>query len=150
MAGRPREHDREKIAENLLIWAEKGDSINLNKFCAINKITPSKLSNWAKEEEGFRQSYELAKAHLAYRREEHLSFGALHVKAYDICAPAYDYFLKEEKRAQAEYEMMLKTQAEINVSDEIKAMFDATMNQLSSLQSERKISDNSNSNETKS
>jgi hypothetical protein len=147
---RPREHDRDQIADELIKWAEKDDSINLNKFCAINALPPSKLSQWAKEEDAFRQSYELAKAHLAARREQWLGFGALHVKAYDICAPAYDYFLKEEKRAQAEYESELKSRTEISVTDEIKEMFSATMNQLSSLQSERRIADKSNSSDTKS
>ena len=35
---RPREHDRDKIASDLLEWAQKEDSINLNKFCAMNLL----------------------------------------------------------------------------------------------------------------
>ena len=32
----------------------------------------------------------------------------LHVKAYDLNATTYDYFLKQERRAQAEFEHELK------------------------------------------
>ena len=140
--GRPRKHDREKIAEDLIEWAEEETSINLNKFCAINKLPPSKLSLFAKENDDFRQSLEVAKAFLAYRREEYLTDGMLHVKGYDVSVAAYDYFVREERREQAQFEAGIKKQNDINVSDDIKGMFEDTMNQLSSLQSERKIADN--------
>jgi len=145
--GRPKEHDRDKIAKNLLEWAEEETSLNLNKFCAINKLPPSKLSLFAKENDEFRQSYELAKAFLAVRREEYLTDGMLHVKAYDISVAAYDYFVKEERRDQTQFEASIKKQNDINVSDDIKEMFEDTMTQLSSLQSERKIADSNINNE---
>ena len=145
--GRPKEHDRDKIAKNLLEWAEEETSLNLNKFCAINKLPPSKLSLFAKENDEFRQSYELAKAFLAVRREEYLTDGMLHVKAYDISVAAYDYFVKEECRDQTQFEASIKKQNDINVSDDIKEMFEDTMTQLSSLQSERKIADSNINNE---
>lgn len=147
---RPREHDRMQIAKDLLEWAKQSDSINLNKFCANNLIAPSKLSLFAKEDEIFRQAYELSKAFIAYRREEWLNQESLHVKAYDLNAATYDYFLREEKRLQAEFEANLKKETETNVSEEVKQMFSQTMNQLSSLQSERKIAESKIKIDTKS
>lgn len=147
---RPREHDRDKIAKELLEWAEEETSLNLNKFCALNKLPPSKLSEFAKEDKLFRESYELAKSHLACRREEYLTDGMLHVKAYDLSVAAYDYFVKEERRDQAQFEVGIKKQNDVNVTEDIKAMFNDTMNQLSSLQSERKIVESNINKDTKS
>jgi hypothetical protein len=102
-AGRPREHDREQIAKDLIEWAKKPDSINLCKFCAYYEpiIPPSKMSAWALESTEFRQSYDAAKMFLGFRREEWLNKEQLHVKAYDLNAKTYDYFLKEEAQHNA-------------------------------------------------
>lgn len=138
LVGRLRKHDRNQIALDMLDWAKKEDSVNLNAFCAMQELPTSKPSLWAKENDLFRQAYEIVKAHIAARREAWLNTGMLHVKAYDLNATVYDYFLKEEKRLYAEFETLLKTQTENNVPDDIKDMFKSTMDQLSSLQSERK------------
>lgn len=135
VSGRLREHDRNQIALDLIEWAQKDDSLNLNAFCALKMLPPSKISQWAKEDDFFRQAYEMAKAHVGARREECLRTGRLHVKAYDLNAPVYDYFLKEERRLQAEFESRLKQEEQATVKEEDKVRFDAIMNQLSSLQS---------------
>lgn len=113
-AGRPQKWDRSKVATDLLNWAKQPDSINLNKFCALYEpsIPPSLITVWAKESEEFMIAYESAKTYLGFRREEMLSSDMLHVKAYDLNATTYDYFLKEEKRKQAEFESNLRKQEE--------------------------------------
>jgi hypothetical protein len=108
--GRPREHDRDKIASELLDWAKKEDSINLNKFCCTREppLAPSVVLRWSKECDKFRLAYETAKSYLGFRREEWLSAETLHVKAYDLNATNYDMFMRDDKRQQAEYEASLK------------------------------------------
>lgn len=110
--GRPREYDREALAASLIEWAKQPDSINLNKFCALNGIPPSYLTAWAKDSVDFSEAYEYAKCFLGFRREEMLSSEMLHVKAYDLNATTYDYFLAEEKRKQAAYQATLAAEAE--------------------------------------
>ncbi len=107
--GRPREHDRDQVAKDLIEWAKKDDSINLNKFCAYYDpiIPPSKISEWAKEDSKFREAYQSAKSFLGYRREEMLNKDKLHVKAYDLNATTYDHFLKEEKKEMAIFQSEL-------------------------------------------
>lgn len=109
-AGRPREHDREKIGLELIEWARKQDSVTFNKFCCTREppIPASKLLQWAKECDKFRATYETAKAFLACRREEWLSQELLHVKAYDLNANVYDLFAKDEKRDNSAYEASLR------------------------------------------
>lgn len=102
--GRPREFDRKKVAEDLLAWAAKDDSINLNKFCALNGINPYSMLRWKDEDSEFRQAYEEAKSFLGFRREEQLSKGKLHVKAYDLNATVYDAFGREEKMAMSKHD----------------------------------------------
>lgn len=112
--GRPREHDRDKIALDMIEWAKKPDSINLCKFCAYYEpiIPPSKISKWADECDDFRQAYEAAKMFLGFRREEMLSQETLHVKAYDLNATVYDYFLDEKKTNTSKFEAALRKESE--------------------------------------
>lgn len=112
--GRPKEWDKKKVADELIEWAKQPDSINLCKFCALHDpiIPPSYFGVWAKEDEYFSTAYEAAKSFLGFRREEWLNGEALHVKAYDLNAKTYDFFLKEEARKQAEFESSLRKQEE--------------------------------------
>lgn len=121
--GRPRIHDREQIAKELIEWAEDSESINLNKFCCTRKppLAPSMITNWARECDNFQRAYETAKAFLGARREEMLTENKLHVKAYDLNANTYDYFLKEERRAEKEFEASLK---EIESNQPTKVIFE--------------------------
>lgn len=150
LGGRPREHDREQIAKDLIEWSKKSDSTNLNAFCASIDLAPSMITNWARECDSFRRAYETAKAHLGARRERYLHEDKLHVKAYDLNAAVYDHFLKDERRMQAEFENKLKSDVATLVSDADKTRHEETMAQLRLLQSQRKIDNNNNKEATKS
>ena len=134
VSGRLRTHDRDQIAVDMIEWALLEESTNLNGFCGIKRIAPSKTSQWAKEDEFFRQSLEITKAILADRRERMLSAGLLHVKGYDLSARAYDYFIREDCIEMMKLQIQLK-QAEANqVSEEVNKGMDAILSQISSLQ----------------
>lgn len=129
--GRPREHDRDAIALELIEWSMKPDSINLNGFCCsrVPPLAPSKITQWALECDYFRQAYEAAKTFIAVRREERLSAGTLHVKAYDLNSSVYDHFLKDERRAQARFEASLKDE-KTEESEEDKTSKDSLFNSI--------------------
>ena len=129
--GRPREHNREQIALDLIEWAKKDDSLNLNGFCADQLIAPSKITLWARENDEFRLAYETAKSFIGRRRESGLINGTLHVKAYDLNAAVYDHFLKEDKREQAKYEADLKLKEAEKIPEQIQEGFERLMNQFS-------------------
>jgi len=141
LGGRPREHDRDKIAEDMIIWAAKEDSLNLNGFCAEQLIAPSQITQWASQEEGFRKAYEITKAILGQRRERGLINGTVHVKAYDLNAAVYDRFLKEERTSQArednelkmrllDYMASIKAKEGDNVPEDIKKAYNDLMEQI--------------------
>jgi hypothetical protein len=136
--GRPRTFDRNKILADLLEWAKKPTSLNINEFCAWHvdpPIGPRKLSEWSKVDANFAESYDACKAFLAHRREVALTTGELHVKAYDICAPAYDYIIYEQQLNYEVFKSKLKQAEQFQVKEEDNKRFDAIMSQLSSLQS---------------
>lgn len=147
--GRPREYNTIEVSENILKWASEETSLNLNGFCARHGIPPEKISRWAKEDDRFRQVLSLVKSHLADRREQRVSQGALHQKAYDLNAKVYDAFLKEEWREQLAYETQLKAKEAETVTEEqkahVKQLFD-----MFNAQSSLKIDDKSKINEAKS
>jgi hypothetical protein len=136
--GRPREHNREQIAKDLIEWAKQPDSINFNKFCALyhTPFPATKLLEWSKEDENFRVAYDTAKAFLGFRREEKLSNEELHVKAYDLNATVYDLIAKAEKQDNAKFEAAIRAAQEIKtVSEEDKIRHEALMSLLLSMQS---------------
>lgn len=145
VAGRPRTHDRQQIAKDLIDWAKKDGSINLCKFCAHYDppIPPQKMTQFANESVEFREAYESAKMFIGARREEMLNDNRLHVKAYDLNATTYDYFLKHERRQQAEFEAMLKSQENQGYNPDDVARLKVLMDQVSSLQSSLKNCKNS-------
>lgn len=131
--GRPRVHDREQIAKDMIAWSLLPDSINLNKFCGMKGINPPKITDWAREDENFRAAYEEAKANLGFRREEWLNSNKLHVKAYDLNAANYDHFLKDDRRQQAEYEAKLKSLENMKASEADIARHEDMMRALSNI-----------------
>lgn len=146
--GRPREHDRKQIAIDIVEWAKQPDSINLCKFCAYYEpiIPPSKLSIWSKEDDDFRKAYECAKLFLGMRREEWLNQERLHVKAYDLNAETYDYFLKEERREKSKFENDLSKESQSKATDKQISQIDAIMSMMSKAQSLNASRNNAESN----
>lgn len=134
---RPREHDRDKIAQDLVEWAKQDGSINLNAFCCSREppLAPSKITEFARECDKFRLAYEEAKAYLGARREQMLTNGTLHVKAYDLNANTYDYFLKQERREQAKFEADLSKETAKQVSKEDLSRFEGFMRAFGIIQS---------------
>jgi len=149
VSGRLREHDREQIAKDLIMWAKKEDSVNLNGFCSSKLIAPSKLSEWAKQDDFFREAYEIAKSFLGERRERLLTNDMLHVKAYDLNAAVYDRFLKEERMEMAKYETLLKFVQEENQNPEVIDKFNSLM-ELMKQNQDRKIEEIKSKAEVKS
>jgi hypothetical protein len=138
--GRPIVHDRERLAKELIEWAKLPTSVNLNGFCCSRNppISPIKLSLFSNENEQFREALQIAKAFLAERRERMLSEETLHSKAYDMNATVYDYFMREERMAQAKYEADLKAKAEQAKYDaESLKQLSAVMDQIKSTQSDK-------------
>lgn len=120
MTGRPLLHDKEEIGKRLIVWAEKETSLNLNAFCAENRICPSDIFLFSQKCESFSKAVKFAKACIAVRREHNLNTGKLHNSAYGMNAPVYDLFLKEERREQARFEAEVKnnnSQQTVNLSD---------------------------------
>ncbi len=149
VGGRLREHDRDQIALDMIEWAQKDDSLNLNAFCAMKLIAPSKISQWAREEDKFRLAYEITKAFLGSRREQLLGEDKLHVKAYDLNACVYDHFLKENRMEMAKFEALLKFAQDDSTPPEIKEKIFALM-ELMQKNQERKIEESKSKADTKS
>ncbi len=112
--GRPREHDRVKVAKDLIEWSKKPDNINLCGFCADYDLDPNLILTWANGDENFSRAYRIAKANLGIKREKMLNKGKLHQLAYAKNSKVYDPFLKSEEREDATFESNLKKEEEGN------------------------------------
>lgn len=153
--GRPPIFDKLVIARELVEWAKKDDSINLNAFCCWHEppIAPNYLSQWSKEQtlegELISQAMYIAKSFLACRREAWVGSDKLNQKAFDRNATVYDLFLKQEERDQLEFESSLKSK-ELNTTSQADLdRFESVMGQLLALRV-RNIEESSNNREPKS
>ncbi len=141
-------NDREEVAKQLLEWAKKDSSINLCEFCVEfckPMIQPSLLYKWGCEDPVFRKTYELAKSFIAYRRERKLNTEELHVKAYDLNARAYDFFLdtKKQKEAQENAEATVKAKQALEAekapaNTDTNIIVEQLLEQMKELQEENK------------
>lgn len=112
--GRPREWDRKSIMIQMLEWAQLPNALNLNAFCVMcdPMIPPSKLIQISKDDEDFRQAYELTKAFIAARREEMHSDKILSDAAYNRNARVYDRFQDYSWRDEESFKSNLKKDEE--------------------------------------
>lgn len=129
--GRPQEYNREEIAQKLLEWSRKEDSLNLCAFCGEIEFNPQMLYKWATEKTEFSNTYNIVKAKLGARRELKKNEATIHLASYNMNAPTYDYFLKQEKRDQAQFEASLKEKEELKIplSEVLRMAKDGTLTQ---------------------
>ena len=150
-AGRPREHDRKKIAKELLEWSTNPTAFNLIQFARPRMINVTKLPDWADEDEEFREALQLAKQSLAMNRFEAAIEGALpyadYAKNEAQYDPMRDKFQQRERRLELElkkeeirYTADCRKDVETEVSKQKEVDFKDFLDQISSL-SKAKIDD---------
>lgn len=151
----------EKEAEYLKEWAKKPTSTSLAKFAAERRISASVMTKWSKTNSIWKYEYEIAKLHIAARREELLNEKKMDSGAFHRYQSFYDEFLnlhqheeKDEellrKKALANYEAKLKADLAQPVTEEAQQQFDALMQQISKAQETLKSSRTKNNKDKKS
>jgi hypothetical protein len=94
--GRPREYDREKIANDLIAWALEETSTNLCQFSRLHMLDPDLLYDWSYKDEHFARAYRLAKTILGERRERMYNEGSIKDSAYKGQLRVYDLYYKHD------------------------------------------------------
>jgi len=96
-AGRPREYDAQKIADELLEWSKDEESINIAQFCADRGYLPTLIWRLEKESEEFSYAYTIARLKLAERRERLMNNNLLNYGAWQRYQRGYDPFLAKDE-----------------------------------------------------
>jgi len=96
-AGRPREYDPQKIADELLEWSKDEESINIAQFCADRGYLPELIWRLEKESEDFSYAYTISRLKLAERRERLLNHDLLNYGSWQRYQRGYDPFLAKEE-----------------------------------------------------
>jgi hypothetical protein len=110
--GRPRTYDRDYIREQLDLWARKPTSLILAQFSDEYDIPTSTVMDFAREEEDFRATLNIARNRLASRREVMLHSNSLHQAGYNRYQSHYDGFLKIDEREDIEHAGAVKHKIE--------------------------------------
>lgn len=158
--GRPREHDRKKIAQELLEWSTNPTAFNLIQFTRPRMLSVTKLPGWAEEDEEFREALKLAKESIAMNRFEATLEGALpyadYAKNEAQYDPMRDRFQQRERRLELDvkkeeikYTAEMRKEVETEDKKQLEVDFNKFLDQISSL-SNRKIDDSNISNDKKS
>jgi hypothetical protein len=96
-AGRPREYDAQKIADELIEWSKDEESINIAQFCADRGYLPGLIWRLEKESEDFSYAYTIARLKLAERRERLMNNNLLNYGAWQRYQRGYDPFLEKDE-----------------------------------------------------
>ena len=96
------------IGGELLEWAKRDDSINLNQYCWEFNVPYSAIISLRNNYDSFKDLFSIVKSAIAVRRETMLTEENLHVKSYTLNAFVYDQFMREEHMDRKEHEMKLK------------------------------------------
>jgi hypothetical protein len=106
--GRPREHDRKQIFIDLLLWSTNPTAFNLIQFTRPRMLRVTKLSEWAAEDDNFREALALAKESIAMNRFEAAIEGALPFAEVHRSEHNYDPLYKASVREEKEYDLSLE------------------------------------------
>jgi hypothetical protein len=150
--GRPRTYTTEFIeneAKAFYEWADTDEAIVFREFAPIRGYPSEKLYQWEKENEVFRNAFKYAKDVIGARREK-MQIANKSDKPYLKYANWHDEEIDKFEKDQLKFENDLKKQTVEEVSDEYKTLMATVMNQLKSIQPERKQSNTSSSADTKS
>lgn len=144
-AGRPREHDREQLALDLIEWSTLETSLNFCAFCALKRIAPPKLADFARVDEDFREAYDIAKCMIGARRDALVNSKLMAECNYNRNSHVYDYFMRQEHRDDLEFRAKLDQETGKIIPEVIGNKFDKMIDQMSSLQETSKKARNTKS-----
>lgn len=133
--GRPRTWDYEFLTRELIDWAERPDSLNLNAFCTqrhimISATTLIEIKDKCPE---LGEAYSYAKTHLATRREEANSEKLLSDQAYKCNLRVYDAINKQDWKEEKLFEAGLSNAQEDKSSQKLAEMVSQHIKQQSNV-----------------
>jgi len=155
--GRPPTYDYEEEARKLLEWSLRDDALRLYGFTDDKDYCTSDLSFFAEKSIIFSKALSKAKERLAIRRESYCNQELICSTVYNKTSHIYDHELEHNDESRKEKELSrqirlkeieakLKAQEAKDVSEQTQNSFNALMNQLDMLQSQRKSADSNTSN----
>jgi hypothetical protein len=111
--GRPREHDREDVARQMIEWAKREDSLTLTGFSAKTMISSTIIRNWRSLDPNFRALTDIIYDIIAERRERKYNAGEIKDRSYSIHSRVYDGYLDEKLLEVYGKETKIKSDANI-------------------------------------
>ena len=150
---RPRIHDREHLAQELVLWAQLPDSLNLNAFCTSRSpmISAVYLLQMVDEDAGLAEAYSIAQACLATRREEANAAKELTDAAYKCNLRVYDKINHKQWKDELKFEKALDKETANEAAKVSESKFSEVIDQLAGFsRSNRKIDASSTNSDTKS
>jgi len=135
MAGRLKTWDIDFLTRELLDWAERADSLNLNAFCTQRHImiAPGTLLDIidrdGEDEQPLVEAYKIAKGYLATRREEANSEKLLSDQAYKCNLRVYDAVNKRDWKKEEKFKVGLSTAKESDNNQKLAEMISQAVKQ---------------------
>ncbi len=97
--GRPRILDLDEEAKALEEWANRDDTLILRSFVALRNYTDqSKMHEYARANENFRQAFNKARILIGARREELALKNKASFQVFNRYASLYDYELRDHEK----------------------------------------------------
>lgn len=105
---RPKEYDLEQLANEILQWSKKSDSINLTQFVSEKEFPPQYISRWCNESSYFCEVLSMAKVNIGLNRQRQALEAKLTQQEFTRHEYRYDPFYREDERDEKTFESNLK------------------------------------------
>lgn len=152
--GRPRVHDRSRIAKEIIEWSELPDSLTLNRFCTsrIPPLDPLFLRRIIDDDgdDELSLACRVAKANLAANREEANTDKMLSNQAFSSNLRTYDKFNEDQWQKELKFVKQLDKDSSAADTAAFNDKFDQIIAQFTPESSTLNIDDNNTSSEQKS
>lgn len=141
--GRPKKYDLTKEAKDLDNWSKNKDSYSLYEFTFHKDYLATELSKFASQSPEFSQSLKKAKERIVCNREQGVNANVYNYGLWNRNARVYDSILKLTEDEDLDAEARRKKDIISNLTPETVNKFDELMKLISTLQSARKMANNS-------
>lgn len=90
MIGRPKEYDRQEIANIMLTWADNPNNTSVTKFLADHTLDYDTIFYWCETDKPFSRNYSKMKLKIARNREAKAECGDMYFGVYAMHQRNYD------------------------------------------------------------
>jgi hypothetical protein len=128
-SGRPRQHDRELMAKDIIEWVQDEDNWIIKEWRIKHMMTRDTVMEMCRDSKVFADAYKYANDKIASRRERMHFLGEMKDNLFNRMLRVYDKDIDSQERDNLAYEYSLKEKSQ-QITPETLSKFEEVISQL--------------------